>query len=199
MTYDKRNQEAINKLPIEMLWKVTLLLELLAEIGENVLITSGKRTEKEQNELYAQGRTKPGQKVTWVKGLDSNHVHGLAIDIVPVGPLGIQFSKQYKLEWAAGKRYQRIAAIAKTIGFEWGYDLWETDKPHLQYTQGLTIEQLKKGQNLDSERAKEEVASYYRSRLENAERALKFHSDDSRKVRLTAYINRLERKLSRME
>ena len=40
------------------------------------------RTIKEQNDLYAQGRTKPGKIVTNAKGGQSYHNYGLAIDIV---------------------------------------------------------------------------------------------------------------------
>ena len=47
-----------------------------------VRFSSTLRTFAEQNELYTQGRTKPGEKVTWVRGGYSYHNYGLAIDIV---------------------------------------------------------------------------------------------------------------------
>ena len=40
------------------------------------------RTFKEQDDLYSQGRTRPGKIVTNAKGGDSYHNYGLAIDIV---------------------------------------------------------------------------------------------------------------------
>lgn len=50
-------------------------------------VIEGVRTPERQRELYAQGRTKPGPKVTWT--LNSNHFknpatgYGHAIDILP--------------------------------------------------------------------------------------------------------------------
>ena len=46
-----------------------------------VRITQGLRTFKEQDELYAQGRTKAGKKVTNAKAGQSIHNYGLAVDI----------------------------------------------------------------------------------------------------------------------
>ena len=38
-----------------------------------------------------------------------------------------------------------LARIAQGIGFSWGFRMWSFDRPHLQYTQGITISQFKKG------------------------------------------------------
>ena len=46
-----------------------------------VRITQGLRTFAEQDGLYAQGRTKPGKKVTNAKGGQSIHNYGFAVDI----------------------------------------------------------------------------------------------------------------------
>jgi peptidoglycan L-alanyl-D-glutamate endopeptidase CwlK len=40
------------------------------------------RTAQEQDALYAQGRTKPGKRVTNARAFQSHHCHGLAMDIV---------------------------------------------------------------------------------------------------------------------
>ena len=50
--------------------------------GYQPYIHEGFRSFERQNELYAQGRTKPGSKVTWVQGGGSWHNYGLAVDIV---------------------------------------------------------------------------------------------------------------------
>lgn len=50
---------------------------------KNVFITETYRSQERQKYLYAQGRTRPGQIVTWA--LDSNHKSRLAWDIA-VGP-----------------------------------------------------------------------------------------------------------------
>jgi peptidoglycan LD-endopeptidase CwlK len=46
-------------------------------------ISSGRRTQEEQDRLFAQGRTAPGPIVTQTR--DSNHITGRAIDIQPMG------------------------------------------------------------------------------------------------------------------
>ena len=45
-----------------------------------MLITDTLRTFAEQDELYAQGRTKPGKRITNAKGWQSLHNYGVAID-----------------------------------------------------------------------------------------------------------------------
>jgi len=41
----------------------------------------GRRSQEEQDRLYAQGRTTPGRVVTWTR--DSDHLRGIAIDLEP--------------------------------------------------------------------------------------------------------------------
>lgn len=53
-----------------------------------ILITQGMRTIAQQNELYAQGRTKKGDIVTNARGGDSFHNYGLAIDFALLLPDG---------------------------------------------------------------------------------------------------------------
>ena len=52
--------------------------------GIDVLITSTYRDNEAQDEIYAQGRTKPGRIVTYAKGGSSFHNYRLAFDFVPV-------------------------------------------------------------------------------------------------------------------
>lgn len=101
-------------------------------------ITDGYRSNAEQDELYAQGRTKPGSIVTNARGGQSTHNYGLAVDLA--------FQKDGKLFYT-NDLYQKIFIIARSMGFELGAD-WASfpDKPHFQYTKGLTIAQLKAGQ-----------------------------------------------------
>jgi len=60
------------------------LIDQCKKQGLKVIITQALRTNEEQNELYAQGRTKPGNIVTNAKGGQSMHNYGLAIDFAPV-------------------------------------------------------------------------------------------------------------------
>ena len=102
----------------------------------DILITSTYRDFESQNELYAQGRTKVGKKVTNAKGGQSWHNWHVAFDVVP-----LRFGKPV---WGTTgndlELWQRVGAIGKSVGLEWAGD-WKTFKefPHFQYTGGLTL------------------------------------------------------------
>lgn len=104
-------------------------------------VTCGVRTLAEQKELYAQGRTKPGQIVTWT--LKSRHLPaadglGRAVDLAP-----------YPIDWNDLLKFDAIAKAmfdaSKVLGIpiRWGAD-WdqdgkprergETDSPHFELT-----------------------------------------------------------------
>jgi peptidoglycan L-alanyl-D-glutamate endopeptidase CwlK len=102
--------------------------------GIKLRIVSALRTFAEQDSLYAQGRTKPGQIVTNAKAGQSSHNFGTAIDVVPI--------VNGKANWNAD--YNRIAAIGKEIGFSWGGD-WISfkDKPHFEMNFGYSLAQLR--------------------------------------------------------
>ena len=106
-----------------------------SELGIRLRISQGLRTIKEQDDLYAQGRTRPGKIVTNAKGGDSFHNYGLAIDVVIINPNGTA-------NWS--RLSADVVRIAAQEGFEWGGN-WRTfkDYPHFQMTFGQTIEQLK--------------------------------------------------------
>lgn len=95
-------------------------LELLKRHPE-IRTTETLRSAERQAELYAQGRTKPGKIVTWVK--HSNHQDGVAFDICFKG--ATPYPSSIAL-WNA------VAATASTLGLDWGYALWKEDKPHFQ-------------------------------------------------------------------
>jgi len=107
------------------------------EIKHNIYlrITQALRTFEEQDELYAQGRTKAGNIVTKAKGGDSFHNYGLAFDICEIKDKQALWS----LDWDI------IVPEAKKLGFEWGGDFKSiSDKPHFQKTFGLSIADCKK-------------------------------------------------------
>lgn len=64
--------------------------------GLNVFIAQGMRTHAEQNALYAQGRTKKGPIVTWVRGGSSYHNYGLAVDFAFHGKAPYSESHDWK-------------------------------------------------------------------------------------------------------
>lgn len=109
------------------------------------------RTFAEQDKIYAQGRTRPGRKVTNAKGGQSYHNYGLAIDVV----LLIDKDKNGTHETASwdtkpdhdgdGKSdWLEIVAIFKRYGWTWGGDWKFYDAPHFQKTFGYSVMQLQK-------------------------------------------------------
>lgn len=111
--------------------------------GVDVLITSTYRDAESQNELYAQGRTKPGKIVTNAKAGDSFHNYQLAFDFVPI--------IHGKAVWNDIDLFKKCGSIAKTCGLEWAGD-WKSFKEyaHCQYTDGLTLSDLKQGKYIKS-------------------------------------------------
>lgn len=97
-------------------------------------VVSGNRTQKEQIYLYAQGRTRPGLKITWT--LHSNHMGGRAIDFSAVDAKGKPSNMDPKT-WNAA-HYKPIAEAIKTAAKElgipvsWGIDMWHKDWGHIQ-------------------------------------------------------------------
>lgn len=98
--------------------------------GINLRLTDGFRSFEKQDELYEQGRTKPGAIVTNARGGQSYHNYGLAFDVVDL-----------ELLWD-GADWETIGEIGKSFGFEWGGD-WGWDKPHFQKTFGKSTSELR--------------------------------------------------------
>ena len=107
---------------------------------QDFTVLEGVRTPRRQRELYAQGRTKPGRKVTWT--LNSRHFvdpktgYGHAVDLAP-----------FPIDWSDLTKFGAISramfAAAGELGVKirWGAD-WdrdgkprergESDSPHFE-------------------------------------------------------------------
>lgn len=109
-----------------------------AEVGIVIIFTATYRDNESQAALYALGRTVSGKKVTNAGPGDSFHNWRCAWDFVPI--------VNGKAVWDDDALWQRCGAIAHDVGAEWGGS-WQSfkDKPHCQYTGGLTLDQLKAG------------------------------------------------------
>ena len=110
-----------------------------------IRITQGMRSYLYQDELYAQGRTKPGKIVTNAKGGESWHNFGLAIDFCLL-------DKEKQVSWDMNQDsnnigtpdWTQIAQIAKDLDFEWGGNWKKPDWPHFQLTFGLSRQEAQR-------------------------------------------------------
>jgi len=100
------------------------LVQKSALNGIRIKIINGHRTYEEQDALYAQGRTMPGNVVTNAKGGYSNHNFGIAFDI------GVFDGTKYMGE---SPKYKAVGVLGMELGLEWGGS-WKTivDQPHFQ-------------------------------------------------------------------
>jgi peptidoglycan L-alanyl-D-glutamate endopeptidase CwlK len=108
-----------------------------SDAGFDVIITSTYRDNASQDALYAQGRTTPGAIVTKAKGGESFHNYRVAFDFVPI--------VSGKAIWNDNKLWQKCGDIGRKCGLEWGGGWGFQDKPHMQSTGGLRIEDYKAG------------------------------------------------------
>ena len=115
-----------------------------------VRLTSGYRSAKEQNALYAQGRSEPGQVVTNAKAGQSYHNYGLAVDFVIIHNNKTDYDLNTDRNRNDIPDWQELGELGKALGFEWGGD-WNSfpDYPHLQMDFDLSIRQLAAGKRPD--------------------------------------------------
>ncbi|QDT46156.1 Peptidoglycan L-alanyl-D-glutamate endopeptidase CwlK precursor [Symmachiella dynata] len=206
MTYDERNNGVIALLDPATQIKTRHLIDRCELVGLDFLIVSGFRFKNQQDALWEIGRIRPGNIVTYVRGGDSKHNYGVAIDFVPVvhriamGHLDDAKSSNVRavLEWAATSEFRKIAAIAVDIGFEYLFPEW--DKGHLEYTQGLSLSDLKDGKRPDERKAIREWKKDLTDQLEIAVRAYESPVVTARrKQSLLNFIKMLERKIVRIK
>ena len=114
--------------------KAAQLKEACQKQGISIQFSECLRTPQEQDALYAQGRTTPGSIVTNAKGstYSSQHQWGIANDIyLDIDINGDGNKKDDAFNNSTGL-FDRVGAIAKSIGLGWGGD-WTSikDRPHL--------------------------------------------------------------------
>lgn len=108
--------------PPDLEGRLTLLQQRMAAAGYPVRVVSKQRSAQQQRDLYAQGRTRPGARVTELSGepgQESRHQQGQAADFA--------FTTKGREDW------KLLGAEAKKLGLEWGGD-WTSlkDQPHVQ-------------------------------------------------------------------
>ena len=129
MALDKRSVKVLASVSPVLAAKIRAASDALNAKGTFLCVVSGLRTAQEQNDLYAQGRTTPGHKVTNAKAGFSMHNYGLAVDVVPYlsGEGG-------NLNWKEETpQFQAMIKVLKAQGLVWGGD-WVSfhDGDHFQ-------------------------------------------------------------------
>lgn len=112
-------------------WIVQRVLPWAAKHGWAVRVICGTRSYAEQDALYAQGRTKPGKKVTNARGGYSNHNFGIAVDI---GIFDLSKTGAAQYDSVPDKTYRELAKeCGLPAGCLWGGN-WQSmpDAPHYQ-------------------------------------------------------------------
>ena len=136
-----RSEKVIGKLHPRVQAYARALYFKAREHGLTIQIISGLRSYAEQDALYAQGRTEPGNVVTNARAGHSNHNFGIAFDI------GLFERNEYLGE---SPMYKAVGALGEELGLEWGGN-WRTlvDQPHFQlrpaWAAGLSQSRLLSG------------------------------------------------------
>ena len=114
--------------------KFKLLQKKCSQKGITIKATECLRTAKEQDALYAKGRTAPGAKVTNARGKDAKSMHqwGVAVDVA----IYMDTDKDEDIDIKDlynSKLLNVVGKIGQSIGLEWGGS-WKSivDKPHFQ-------------------------------------------------------------------
>lgn len=95
--------------------------------GIKVFLTSTFRDKASQDDLYAQGRTKPGKIATNAKGGQSFHQYRCAWDFC------IYAADGKSADWNCTDKYKKAGDIGEKLGLFWGGN-WTSlgDNCHLQ-------------------------------------------------------------------
>lgn len=146
-----------------------LFLDECKRRGISIFITETYRSQARQDYLYEQGRTRPGNIVTWTR--NSKHTGRMAWDIAVNPPLALY---DYATLHIAGQ-------VAKDLGITWGGE-WDTpDRPHFEITkdwkapggdEDMTYEQFKEYMaRYEAEKQTEPVSDYAAGSWEKATKA----------------------------
>lgn len=129
-TLEPKAQDIFKQLVIEA-------KKIAAGMGYEYVAISGNRTFKEQDALYAKGRTAPGPRVTNARAGFSNHNFGIALDF------GVFKDGKYlddSQPATASQVHRAVSKIAEKYGIDWG-GAWSTfkDEPHYEVKSPLSM------------------------------------------------------------
>ena len=107
---------------------------------QDFIVIEGVRTQERQDELWAQGRTKPGAIVTWTKDASSHGIgkdgYGHAVDICPF-PVDWNDLSKFDAIYVAMLAAAQELGVRLRYGGDWDMDgklreRGETDSPHFE-------------------------------------------------------------------
>lgn len=141
-TFDPRSEECIASLVPKAQRAARQFMVAAKAFPYTVKILSGGRTYKEQDALYAQGRTVKGNRVTNAPGGSSNHNFGIAFD-VGIFDGKIYFEGKTKAQSDAYIHLRKMTKPA-VLDLDWGGD-WKSikDTPHYELHTGKTVKQVR--------------------------------------------------------
>lgn len=139
-SFEKRTERSIRTMLVPTQRKAREFMKDIGQAGLSqgltVRILSGTRTFDEQNELYAQGRTSPGDVVTNARAGYSNHNFGIAWDVGIFNEKGEYIDdlidKKMMTSKAVDAEYKKVGAYGKARGLFWGGEWTQPDYPHFQ-------------------------------------------------------------------
>jgi peptidoglycan L-alanyl-D-glutamate endopeptidase CwlK len=100
-----------------------------------IIVIQGLRTFEESDRLYAQGRTTPGNIVTYASAGKSPHNYGLAFDFDMV--------TNGKDDYDVGPHWMQVVDIMEKYGMYWGGLFTKLkDNPHFENWYGFSWQQL---------------------------------------------------------
>ena len=102
----------------------------MAEAGIPWMLTCTYRSQDEQDALYALGRTKPGQRVTWAK--ISNHTGRTAFDIAILKDGKPCWDVKVSVNENDVPDYLEAGQIGESLGLIWGGRWSKPDYPHFE-------------------------------------------------------------------
>lgn len=110
--------------------------QAIMPVNVKIVVVQGLRTFAQSDELYAQGRTKPGDIVTKAKAGQSYHNYGLAFDF--------EMISNGKEDNIVGPNWMKVVEIMKKHGMTWGGEFPEGfhDDPHFENKYGYNWRDL---------------------------------------------------------
>jgi len=134
MVLDERSEKRLEGVNPTL---VSIVRRAAKRLPFSLFVVEGLRTRERQAELYAQGRTKPGKKVTWT--LHSKHLEGKAVDLAPLINGAIDWADLSKFDAIAKAMQDAAKEVGVTVrwGGDWDMDgqpreRGESDSPHFE-------------------------------------------------------------------